>query len=230
MFMRNYRDQISAVMLSLCAALFACGCASTDEMYSWWPWYEPDQTAELERYGPISRQKIEYLREMQDAPSDDTVAKIAQQIQQERDPSVRLEMVRTLAQHSSPQARSLVAAALKDSDPDVRVTACEELGRVGGEESARLLAEALASDTNVDVRIAATEALGEMRDPRAVPLIAVALEDQDPALQLRGMEAMRLASGKNLGNDVNKWRQYAKNPDTELREESIADRFGKLLR
>jgi HEAT repeat protein len=230
MFMRNHRGQISAVMLSLCAALFACGCASTDELYSWWPWYEPDQTADLQKYGPISRQKIDHLRDLRHSLSDESMADIAQQIQQERDPSVRLEMVRTLASHSSPQARALVAAALKDADPDVRVAACEELGKVGGEESARLLAEALASDTNVDVRIAATEALGEMRDPRAVPLIAVALEDQDPALQLRGMEAMRLASGKNLGKDVNQWRQYAKNPDIEAREESIADRFGRLLR
>jgi HEAT repeat protein len=228
--MRNHRIQISAVMLSLCAAMFASGCASTQELYTWWPWYERDQTADLEKYGPISRQKIDHLRELRSAPSDESVAQIAQQIQQEKDPSVRLEMVRTLAQHSGSHAQALIAAALKDTDADVRVTACEELGKIGGEESARLLAEALASDTNVDVRIAATEALGEMRDPRAVPLIAVALEDQDPALQLRGMEAMRLASGKNLGSDVNQWRQYAKNPEIEPREESIADRFGKLLR
>jgi hypothetical protein len=228
--MRTHGIQFVAAMLSLCAALLACGCASNQELYSWWPWYEPDQTADLEKYGPISRQKIDYLRELRRSPSDESVAQIAQQIQQEKDPSVRLEMVRTLAQHSSPSARALVGAALKDTDADVRIVACEELGKVGGEDSARLLAEALASDTSVDVRIAATEALGEMRDPRAVPLIAVALEDQDPALQLRGMEAMRLASGKNLGNDVNQWRQYAKNPDIEAREESIADRFGRLLR
>jgi HEAT repeat protein len=229
--MRTHRTQISALMLSLCAAFFAGGCASTDQLYSWWPWYEPDQTADLEKYGPISRQKIEHLRELRgDEPSAQLAADLAAQIQQERDPSVRLEIVRTISHNPTPTSRAIVAAALKDTDADVRVTACEELGKIGGEESARLLAEALASDTNVDVRIAATEALGEMRDPRAVPLIAVALEDPDPALQLRGVEAMRLASGKNLGNNVNEWRAYAKNPEHEPREESVANRFGRLFR
>ena len=69
--------------------------------------------------------------------------------------------------------------------------------------------------------------LGEMRDPQAVPLLTVALEDPDPALQFRGVEAMRLATGKDLGNDVNRWREYAQNPDPNASEESVA---GKLRR
>jgi HEAT repeat protein len=87
-----------------------------------------------------------------------------------------------------------------------------------------MLGEALASDTSVDVRIAATKALGEMRDPQAVPMIAVALEDPDPALQLRGVEAMRLASGQDLGNDVNQWRQFARNSSPAQADESLAER------
>ena len=103
------------------------------------------------------------------------------------------------------------------------------LGKRGGPDASRVLAEALSGDTSVDVRIAATQALGEMRDPQAVPLLAVALEDPDPALQFRAVQAMRLASGKDLGNDVNLWRQYAKNPDPNAREESVADKLRRMF-
>ena len=206
------------------------GCASTGEMAAWWPWHQPDQTADLARYGPVSWQKIEQLQELRKSgPSAIDEAQLAEQIRSEADPLVRLEIVRTLAHVPTPTAGAVIAAALEDPDVDVRVTACQEIGKIGGEEASRLLGTALASDTSVDVRIAATKALGHMRDPQAVPLLVVALEDPDPALQLRGMEAMRLATGKDLGNDVNRWREYAMRPDPDAAEESVADKLRRLF-
>jgi HEAT repeat protein len=109
------------------------------------------------------------------------------------------------------------------------MTACEALGELGGPESGRLLGQALSHDTSVDVRIAATKALGEMNDPQAVPILAVALEDPDPALQFSGVEAMRMATGKDLGNDVNRWREFAKNPDPNVPEERLADKLRRAF-
>ncbi|MEX2142683.1 MAG: HEAT repeat domain-containing protein [Pirellulales bacterium] len=200
-------------------------------MATWWPWHEPDQTADLAKYGPISRQKIEQLEELREVatPPADLHSSLAERLRHESDPMVRLEVVRTLAAFPSDQSRMIIAAALQDPDVDVRVTACQALGKLGGADSSRRLGQALASDTSVDVRIAATKALGEMHDPQAVPLLAVALEDPDPALQFSGVEAMRLATGKDLGNDVNRWRQFARNPDPNAAEERLADKVRRAF-
>jgi hypothetical protein len=198
-------------------------------MATWWPWHQPDQSADLARYGPVSWQKIEQLKELRKSEAAINENELAQQIRAEKDPMVRVEIVRTLARVPTPTAGTVIAAALQDRDVDVRVTACQEIGKIGGEEASRLLGTTLASDTSVDVRIAATKALGHMRDPQAVPLLVVALEDPDPALQLGGMEAMRLATGKDLGNDVNRWREYALRPDPDAQEESLATKMRRLF-
>lgn len=218
------------VLALVMSALFS-GCASTEEMATWWPWYEPDQTADLAKYGPISRQKIEQLQSLRENPTPpaDLHTSLAEQLQRESDPMVRLELVRTLAAFPSDQSQMLIAAALQDPDVDVRVTACQALGNLGGAEASRLLGATLAADASVDVRIAATKALGKMHDPQAVPLLTVALEDPDPALQFSGVEAMRLATGKDLGNDVNRWRQYAQNPDPNAAEKRLADKVRRAF-
>jgi HEAT repeat protein len=227
--MRNLRASWHVLALSVVA--LCSGCASTDELATWWPWYVPDQTADLAKYGPISRQKIEQLQQLRElgTPPADLHTTLADQLGRESDPMVRLEVVRTLAAFPSDQSRVIIAAALRDPDIDVRMTACEALGELGGPESGRLLGQALSHDTSVDVRIAATKALGEMNDPQAVPILAVALEDPDPALQFSGVEAMRMATGKDLGNDVNRWREFAKNPDPNVPEERLADKLRRAF-
>jgi HEAT repeat protein len=228
--MQSIPAKCCALVVGL-SMLGSTGCASTPQLAPWWPWSEPDQTAELAQYGPISRQKIESLKELQKAPTPGAIedTRLADQMQHETDPLVRLHIVRTLAHYETPTADAALYAALKDNDVDVRIEACKAWGRRAGPDAGRVLGETLAGDTSVDVRIAAAKALGEMRDPQAVPLLAVALEDPDPALQFRAVEAMRLASGKDLGNDVNRWREFAKNPDMNAPEESLARRLGRLF-
>jgi hypothetical protein len=49
-----------------------------------------------------------------------------------------------------------------------------------------------------------------MKSTASVPGLAAALKDRDPALQFAGIEAMKKVTGeKELGNDVEAWRQYA---------------------
>jgi HEAT repeat protein len=70
------------------------------------------------------------------------------------------------------------------------------------------LQEIIGSDTNVDVRLSATKALGNFSGRQAVSAISLALNDSDPALQLRAMESLASASGENLGLNVGAWKNY----------------------
>ena len=249
--MNALRRQLAKICLGLTALAFG-GCAGPSKPFRW-PWSDPDQTADLAKYGPTSKQKIEQLRAMaataggSDAASQERVAnELAQQMRQERDPLVRCEIVLTLGSIKNPTATAVIGGALKDPDKDVRIAACQAWGKRGAPreqaffdlntyaysedpEAARLLGETLASDSDVDVRLAATKALGQIKDPKTVPFLAVALEDPNPALQLRAVESLRGASGKDFGNDVNLWREYVKNPSIEPPEQSLADRARKLF-
>jgi HEAT repeat protein len=91
------------------------------------------------------------------------------------------------------------------------------------------LAETLSSDTDVDVRLAAAKALSTAADPDAVKALGQALEDADPAMQFVAVASMKNVTGKDLGNDVNAWRQLAKQPDPPVRERSWAGRLKQIF-
>ncbi|MGC4004538.1 MAG: hypothetical protein QM811_16015 [Pirellulales bacterium] len=57
--------------------------------------------------------------------------------------------------------------------------------------------------------------------------MAPALEDKDPAMQLLAMQSMQAVSGRDLGLDVNKWREYAADPTKPQQDQSLADRILK---
>jgi HEAT repeat protein len=73
-----------------------------------------------------------------------------------------------------------------------------------------VLRERLASDTDIDVRLAAADALGEIRDPASVAALGAALEDRDPSMQHQAVRSLRKVAPTDLGNDVERWRQYVK--------------------
>jgi len=117
-------------------------------------------------------------------------------------------------------------AGLKDPDANVRVTACEALGRRKGPVAVEGLAETLKSDLDKDVRLAAVRALGETKDPAAREALGVALDDPDPAMQYRAVMSLRLVTGQNFGNDVARWKAYVKGePAPAAKPVSIANRL-----
>ena len=128
----------------------------------------------------------------------------------EADPLIRMEIVHALSGYPTAASASVLHAALSDSDADVRVAACEAWGKRGGAEAAATLSGVLSSDVDVDVRLTAARALGETGDPGAVAALGEALEDRNPAMQYRAVSSLRKISGEDFGNDVNRWRQYAK--------------------
>lgn len=152
---------------------------------------------------------------------------LATAIQKERDPIVRAEIVRTLEKFPTPTSRRVVESARKDPDPDVRVVACEALGRRKDPQAVTLLGETLGSDVDTDVRLAAARALGQTRDPSAVAALGNVLEDPDPAIQYRAVQSLRETTGKDFGNDVNRWRQFVRGEVPA--EPTLAERLRRLF-
>lgn len=137
-------------------------------------------------------------------------AQVAAIYPREPDPLVRLEIIRTLGACPGPTAEATLREAAKDKDADVRVAVCRSLGKQRGVAASEVLRERLASDSDMDVRLAAAEALGTIRDPTSIAALGAALDDRDPAMQHRAVTSLRRIAPNDLGNDVDRWRQYVK--------------------
>ena len=148
-------------------------------------------------------------------------------IRKEADPLIRTEIVRAMGKCSTPVAAEMTHNALKDPDADVRVAACETLGRRGGPEAVAALCDALKIDLEPEVRMSAAKALGQTHDLKAVPALGGALSDEDPAMQYLAVQSLQQVSGKDFGNDVNLWKQYVKGESPP--EPSLAERIKRLF-
>lgn len=133
---------------------------------------------------------------------------LARQIQTEEDPLVREAIVRAASQFRTSMADRMMLAALDDSDPYVRRTACKLVARRQDPSAVAALGEVARSDKDVDVRLAATRALGELRHPSAIEYLSSGLVESDPAIQLATVESLQLVSGEDLGGDVGAWREW----------------------
>lgn len=133
---------------------------------------------------------------------------LAQAIRREEDPSLRVEIVRTLGQYPTESASMTLRSALNDPEAEVRAAACEAWGRRGGPEAIEVLGGVASGDVDQDVRLAAIQSLGNTRDPKASAALGAVLTDSDPALQRRTMLSLRDVTGKDFGEDARKWRQY----------------------
>lgn len=220
--------------LSVCClwAILTAGCA---DLGCWSPF---DETS-FERVPgvPVPYEQIQRLRQLaKEASSSDAeqrarvAAELSQAIRTEEDPGIRAEIVRTLAKYPTPAADAVLRGAIHDLQAEVREAACEAWATRGGPEAVGVLCGALDGDVDVDVRLAAARALGRLKDPRAVAALGGVLEDKDPAMQYRAVESLRRITGKDLGNDVNRWRQYVRGELSEPdRPVSLAERLRQLL-
>ncbi len=133
---------------------------------------------------------------------------LALHIQTEPDPLVRQEIQNTVAQFSPPLALKMLLAGLSDEDLDVRLTCCSRLGKRGDVGAIGPLRKILETDDELDARLAAIDALGQIESTETVAALAIALNDRDPAIQYAGVQALKVASGQDFGNDVRAWQQY----------------------
>jgi hypothetical protein len=225
-----------ALVTFVCAmvVLGAPGCCGWD-CCSWrMPWEKaPERIAGI----TPPHERMTQLRELAEkghkgdpAEQQRVSSQLAAEIRDEADPLLRAQIVRTLADYQTAESASVLRAAMEDTSAEVRMVACEAWGKRGGPEAAKILAERLGSDTNRDVRLAATRALGQTRDPAAVAGLGVALDDKDPAMQYRAVCSLRQVTGKDFGNDVNRWQQYVKGEQPAPEKPvSIAEQVRRLF-
>lgn len=227
------RCRIALAFALMVAALALPGCAR--RFGGPWP-FGQDQTEHLKTYGPVGVQRVNELRarakKLRDAKPQEQeafAAELAQKMKNESDILVRLAMIDILTQIKTPSADAVLYAGLQDPEIDIRVACCKAWQKRPSPEATGFLAETLASDTDVDVRLAAASALSAAEDPDAVKALGQALEDPDPAMQYVAVASMKSVTGKDLGNDVNAWRQLAKQPDPPLRQKSMAARLRQMF-
>jgi HEAT repeat protein len=192
--------------------------------------------AEERKYGPTADQRIDELasdakkaKAGSHADQVEFTRKLAEEILQEHDARVRCVILDTVAEFDTPGATAICSGALEDPDERVRMAACTAWRKRGGAEAVEHLASRYRTDREIDVRLRALRELGELGDKEAVPVLAKALEDSDPAVQYRAVGALKKVSGRDLGDDVNKWREWAADPAGSSAEWSIAEEFRKLF-
>lgn len=190
---------------------------------------------EDERFGPTYYTKRDELRATRkSAPrlppeeQERVAIELSERLREEQHSVLRSEILRTLAViDSETSLEALRIAATTDSDPDVRVVACQALGEHGSEQAPQVLAQVLGSDTDTDVRIAATRELGRFKDnPQAMQALKLALDENNPAMQYRAVESLKNMTGRDYGADMIAWKEYVDggNPP-EPPPASIAERL-----
>lgn len=219
------------VALAVLPSVVPClGCAG------WAPWKNGEQAQRnREKYGPTANQRIKAITEQAKAAkagSADRQAVFTQELiakmLEEHDPRVRCAILEAATGFETPAAMAICRGALDDPNERVRMKACEQWRKRGGEEAVKLLAARYRTDAELDVRLRALRMLGELGDKSAIPVLAKALEDPDPAVQYRAVAALKQVSGRDLGDDVNKWREWAADPTADS-QWSMAETFRKLF-
>jgi HEAT repeat protein len=209
--------------------LVALGTAGCDSLPTWVPFQGPISDTLPGVVTPAER--MEGLNKLlADAPKASPEQKqlisnqLATSIRDEKDPLIRTQIVRTLGAYPGVSADAVLKAAMNDSDVEARMAACEAWGRHHDEQAVQILSTAMHGDADSDVRLAAAKALGDTMHPTAVKPLGDALDDTDPAMQYRAVLSLKKVTGKDFGNDVNRWQQYVKG-ETPSPPPSLAERM-----
>ena len=218
----------------LAALAFASGCAQTA---AWkMPWQDTSRAERIEeKYGQTANQRVEAVKKQaaaarQEGGSQEEAftAELVRTMLAEHDPRVRAEILEVAATFETPSALSICRGALEDPDAKVRMAACDAWAARGGDEAVQLLSHRYQTDTDIDVRLEAVRMLGVVKDEAAIPALARALEDPDPAVQYRAVASLKKVSGRDLGDDVNRWRAWVTDPASEP-DWSVAETFRKIF-
>ncbi len=224
------------ILWLLCGLLAttAAGCADLDFLPAWFPFQGAASDTIPGVVTPAER--IAELRKLSEASASATAEEkqrlsqqLADSIRTEKDPLIRIEIIRALGRYPGPAADAILKAALSDADTHVRVVACEAWGRHGDAQAVKLLSDTLRGDVDPDVRLAAARALGESKNQQGVAALGEALNDpRDPAMQYRAMLSLQQLTGKSLGDDVIAWQQYVKS-QSPATTPPVAERLHSLF-
>jgi len=123
----------------------------------------------------------------------------------------RIHAVRLLGQIDCPAANDILENALRDFNSDIRIATIDAIQHKPSDIAVPLLRRVIGGDTNTDVRLAATRALGKFKGDQTVAALALAINDNDPALQLRAAESLRAVTGRPYGKNIAAWQEYVQN-------------------
>jgi hypothetical protein len=228
------------------------GCAVDNEFIAKLPLFEAksDKIPGLEP--PYKRQKLIQLKGQKGATASDSekeilVAQLMVEYRTSPDPNMRREAVDAMAKIPHPKRDQYMKEILTDSDPFVRLSALEALGKTYNgtrKELAQLLIETSKRDTDKDIRLAAIRFLAhsfpkpEGKNVAKIPdeietmivqALGEALYDKVPAVRYEAMQSLHKITGKDYGNDINRWIQYVQyqkgETDTLPNERSFAEKL-----
>ena len=232
--MRRYRRPVSVLTALVLLAFNGCASSKNTMLGDTWAKMTGKNKVSLGPNVQTPTERMEKMRElakkastMSPTEQEAEAVALAKVIQKEDDPLIRAQIVRTVGAFDCPTATALMAASAKDSDRDVRVACCQAWAQRKGPEAMQMLSGMLSSDADVDVRLAAVRGLGELADPSTVVALATALEDPNPAMQYRAVQSLKQATGKDFGDDVKVWRDFARG--AEPPEASIATKLRRLF-
>lgn len=204
------------IIFALIAVGLFAGCAEGPlwRIGKYTPWAQ-NQWAEEEKIADtLFKQKKEMIAKVDAAVSApvERQQEVAYELSEiaSRSPVLllRLHAVDQLGRLKSPAAVDALANAAQDSNFDVRLAAIKSFGKLPASTAIPNLQRMVESDSHIDVRLAATRALGQFPGNRAVSAIGLALNDPDPALQLRAAESLQAVTGESYGRDIPAWQQY----------------------
>ncbi|MDR1269752.1 MAG: HEAT repeat domain-containing protein [Planctomycetaceae bacterium] len=207
------------------------GCAVDNEFIAKLPLFEAksDKIPGLEP--PWKRKKLIQQKGLQgktvsDSEKEILVAQLMVEYRTSPDPNMRREAVDAMAKIPHPKRDGYMKEILADSDPFVRLSALEALGKTYSgtkKELALLLIENSKKDTDKDVRLTAIRLLADSFpkpsqktvtktsdeiDSIILPALGEALYDKVPAVRYEAMQSLHKVTGKDYGNDINRWILY----------------------
>ena len=209
------QNHFALLMLVAAGLLSAGGCADgfVPEARALNPYVRKEWEAD-EKRGPTYYKRMDELRQvraeanrMSEVERQRLAKEIIYVLAIEKSPTVRAELVKTLAVLPGPASLVALEGASTDNDPDVRTAACQALAGQQGPEAIQLLAQ-LTGDADLDVRMEAARALGRHKSPAAAKALALSLEENDPAVQRVAMQSLKSSTGKDYGMSVQTWREY----------------------
>ncbi len=129
---------------------------------------------------------------------------------------VRIKAIQLLGELDAPEARTALMAAAQDPQSDIRMAAVHACSKNSNPQSIQILQQVIGGDSDIDLRLAATRVLQNYRGPEAVRALALALEDPNPAIQLRGADSLQAVTDKDFGHDVVAWRDYVRQNSSQI--------------
>lgn len=148
----------------------------------------------------------------------------------DQDPLVRSAAIRGLGTHGSAEHVPVIAAALADAVPTVRVEAARALQRVHNRDAVPALLVAmrepeagrrLPSEPEAAVRAEAAHALGQYAEPRVLEALVAGLDDTDLSVNRSALASLRTLTGQDFGLDRTAWLGWIRQTQDPFRARSV---------